>query len=298
MRRVGSNTFVEIYYPGCNPGFVETSDGVVMIDTPQQPINAVCWRERIQSAGPIRYLINTEPHGDHTLGNRFFHGVTVVGHRSISSIFERYAERMRVNLQANAPKDDPDSVWLWEHPDYQNVNRPTVLFDDELTLHAGNHTFRCIHMPGHTAPQTSVYIPEEGVVFTGDNIFYRCRSWLQEADPWAWLNALEAIERLDVETIVPGHGETCTKAYLKDQAEIIHRWLGEIGRLVDKGAEEDEVRAAGSVLIDQIDPYPMGQRLDDWKPRVGPLNAVNLYRAILERRMQDARPDGRTQSRS
>jgi cyclase len=283
MRRVGKNTFVEIYRPGCNPGFVETSDGVVMIDTPQHPIDAVRWRERIEEAGPIRYLINTEPHGDHTLGNRFFKGATVVGQRSLAPIFEPYMERMRTNFIARAPNDDPDSVWLYEHPDYQAANGPTLLFDDQLTLHAGNHTFQCIHMPGHTAPQTSVFIPDEGVVFTGDNIFCRCRSWLQEADPWLWLDSLKAIERLDVDIIVPGHGEPCTKEYLRTQAQIIHEWLGEIGKLVDQGVDEDEVVARGGELINTIDPFPIGQRLDDWRDRIGGLNAKNLYLSIRQR---------------
>lgn len=289
MRRVGKNTFIEIYKPGCNPGFVETSDGVVMIDTPQQPIDAVRWKERIAEAGPVRYLINTEPHGDHTLGNRFFKGVTVVGQRNLVPLFEPYSERMRINLSGRAPAEDPDSVWLWEHPEFQNINPPTMIFDDALTLHAGNHTFHCIHMPGHTAPQTSVYIPDEGVVFTGDNIFCRCRSWLQEADPWLWLDSLKAIEQLDVEVIVPGHGDPCDKAYLRDQAQIIESWLGEIGVLVDEGAEESEVEALGQTLVDKIDPFPMGQRLEDWAPRIGPLNAVNIYRAIRQRRRREAR---------
>ena len=71
MRRVGRNSFTEIYFAGCNPSFVETSDGYVMIDSPQQPIDAVRWREAMEEKAPIRYLINTEPHGDHIAGNAF-----------------------------------------------------------------------------------------------------------------------------------------------------------------------------------------------------------------------------------
>ena len=55
MRRVGKNSFTEIYFAGCNPSFVETSDGYVMIDSPQQPIDAVRWRERMEDKAPIRY---------------------------------------------------------------------------------------------------------------------------------------------------------------------------------------------------------------------------------------------------
>jgi cyclase len=101
-------------------------------------------------------------------------------------------------------------VWLFNHPDYP-PNPPTRTFTDELTLNLGDHAVSCIHMPGHTKPQTSVYVPEEGVVFTGDNIFCRCKTFIHEADPWEWLAALEHIAGLDVEVIVPGHGEPCTK---------------------------------------------------------------------------------------
>jgi len=41
MRRIGRNSFTEIYFAGCNPSYVETSDGYVMIDSPQQPIGFV-----------------------------------------------------------------------------------------------------------------------------------------------------------------------------------------------------------------------------------------------------------------
>src|SRR5262245_37681310 len=90
MRRVGPNSFTEIYFPGCNPSYVVTSDGAVMIDTPQRPIQAMQWREHIEEKAPIRYLINTEPHTDHITGNAYFPHVTVVGHIGIKENFEKF----------------------------------------------------------------------------------------------------------------------------------------------------------------------------------------------------------------
>ena len=72
MRRVAENVYAEIYFWGCNPGFVSSSDGVFMIDTPQEPIEAVRWRERLLEFGALRHLVNTEPHPDHIRGNAYF----------------------------------------------------------------------------------------------------------------------------------------------------------------------------------------------------------------------------------
>ncbi len=77
MKRVTENVFVETGYRGCNPGFVKTSEGVVMIDTPQIPRDALAYREIVQKQGKVIYLINTEPHGDHYTGNFFFDAVCV-----------------------------------------------------------------------------------------------------------------------------------------------------------------------------------------------------------------------------
>ena len=55
-------------------------DGVVMIDAPQRALDAVRWRERLLEHGPIRYLVNTEPHGDHWTGNAFFDATGVRMH--------------------------------------------------------------------------------------------------------------------------------------------------------------------------------------------------------------------------
>ena len=183
MRRVGPNSFTEIYFAGCNPSFVETSDGYVMIDSPQQPIDAVRWRERMEEKAPIRYLINTEPHGDHISGNAYFPHVKVVGQVKLQECFERYLYAFGTldEKRERFKESDPDSVWLVGHPDYPAANPPTLTFTDTLTIHLGNHTFNIIHMPGHTAPQTSVHVPEVFAPFSShserSSTFNTVRCW-------------------------------------------------------------------------------------------------------------------------
>src|SRR5207249_1928740 len=154
MRRIGPNSFTEIYFAGCNPGFVETSDGYVMIDSPQQPIDAVRWREQLEEKAAIRYLINTEPHGDHISGNAYFTKTTVVGQVQLQECFDRYLNAFGSldDKRERYKQMDPDSVWLVGHPDYPASNPPTLTFTDTLTLNVGYHTFNILHHPGHTAP--------------------------------------------------------------------------------------------------------------------------------------------------
>jgi cyclase len=281
MRRVSDNVYAEIYFWGCNPGFLVTTEGVVMIDTPQQPIDAVRWRERLNEHGSIRYVINTEPHIDHISGNAFFPGAEVIGQVGLKDRYEQAVPQMTSAERLEAMKQsDPDSVWLFNHPSYP-PNPPVRTFTDELTLQLGRHTIRCIHLPGHTAPQTGVYLPDEGVLFTGDNIFHQCKTFIQEADPWEWLDALERIGAIDAAVIVPGHGEPCDHSYVKTQAEIIEAWVGAVEDFVRRGLTEEEALTQPAPAAD---PYPIGQRLFPRSAAVDAMNVSNLYRRIAARR--------------
>src|SRR5437868_7972659 len=182
MRRVGPHSFTEVYFAGCNPSFVETSDGYVMIDSPQQPIDAVRWRERMEEKAPIRYLINTEPHGDHISGNAYFPSVTVVGQIKLQECFERYlyAFGSLDEKRERFKETDPDSVWLVGHPDYPAANPPTMTFTDTPTPHVGNHTCDTAPTPAPTAPQPSLHAPEGAVATTARDVCYKCAGWRQD----------------------------------------------------------------------------------------------------------------------
>lgn len=286
MRRLSRNVFTEIYFWGCNPSFVATDEGVVMIDSPQQPIDAVRWRERMLEHGAIRHLINTEAHQDHILGNGYFPGVEVVAQVGIKERYDAYAEALTSPERLEAMKrTDPDSVWLLCHPSYP-PNPPARTFTDELTLRLGGHTFHCVNLPGHTAEQTAVHVPEERVLFTGDNIFCRSKTFIQEADPWEWLRSLDWIERLDVDVIVPGHGEPCDAKYVAEQRKVLQGWIDTVQSFVDRGLSEEEAQRE-PLDMGALDPYPLGQRLFDAFPHLDRLNVANLYRRIQARGQGD-----------
>jgi len=291
MRRVSKSAYAEVLLWGCNPGFIATDDGVLLVDTPQQPIDAVRWREQIVDRfGPIRYLVNTEPHPDHIRGNAYFPGVEVIGQEGMVARYEAAIPMMTSpELGEQLKQIDHDSVWLFNHPDYP-PNPPTRTFSDTLTLQLGSTAIQILHTPGHTLPQTAILLADEGIVFTGDNVFHKCKTYVQECDPWQLLDTLERIGQLDLGVIVPGHGEPCDRSYLKEQARVVQEWVGAVERLVDRGLSEEEALAEPLDVL-SFDPYPIGQRR--WLPSfdvdaqvadVNRRNIRNLYHRIRERR--------------
>ncbi len=248
MERISKNVYAETGFRGCNPGFVITSEGVVMIDTPQMPADAIAWREVIARHGAVRYLINTEPHGDHFTGNCFFDG-TVVAHEGTSQAIAAAAsdvEGAKERLTQMFPE-------MASHLEDFSFRLPTITFSERVTLRVGDHTFELINMPGHTPYQVAVFIPEERVVFTSDNIFCRVQAFLQQALPYEWLESLNRLEELEADVFVPGHGSICDRSYIPEMRSVIQSWINAVTRAIEDGLTIEE---AQDKLTD-IDPYAL-----------------------------------------
>ena len=200
MQQLTKNVWVENGKRGSNHGVVTTSEGVVLIDGPHKPSDALALKAYLETVGPVRYILNTEPHGDHWTANAYFDAPAIahegVRVRMAETNMAEYADRLRT-----FGPDEPQHLAGGYRP-----NAPVITFKQEMTLHVGNHTFRLVSMPGHTPAQAAIVVEEEGVVFTSDNIFCKVHTWLQEADPTRWKQALESLRALPQDSFVPGHG--------------------------------------------------------------------------------------------
>lgn len=269
MEQVTGNVYVETEFRGCNPGFVVTREGVVMIDSPQRPTDARKWRDVMKAKGEIRFLVNTEPHGDHVTGN-FFFPATVVGHQGTRDACASLSLEM---IMDRVKQIDPEGIPLMKG---YFLKKPSITFSERMFLHVGDHTFELIHLPGHTASETAVHLPEERVVFTGDNVFHKVQAFLHQANPQDWLSSLKKIEELDVDRIIPGHGKVCDKRYLREQASFIEEWVETVREAIGQGLSREEAREKISFL----DRYPMDTGLEDWGPEVQKWNVDNLYNLL------------------
>jgi cyclase len=268
MQQLTSNVFVETGIRGCNHGFVTTSDGIVMIDSPHKPSDAMKLKAEIaKRGGNLRYIINTEPHGDHWTGNAYF-DVPVVAHEGVR---RRIQETDMAEHVARVATFGPDEPALLEN---YRANAPVITFEEGMKLHVGDHTFEMIHMPGHTMYQAAICIKEEGVVFTSDNIFHKCHTWLQEAHPDLWLETLQSLRGFSEEVFVPGHGPVCGKEYLDEQSSFIQEWVAYVKSAIERGMTKDEAIERLTAMTDR---YPMDVGQDGMAPGVMKRNVANLY---------------------
>ncbi len=269
MQNVTESVYAETGIRGCNPGFVVTSEGVVMIDAPQMPLDAIKWRDEIAKHGPVRYLITTEPHGDHFTGNYFFEGTVVAHEGTREAILAASAEQFKENLKQTAP----ENLSLMEGFGYRP---PTITFSQQLTLYIGKHTFQLINLPGHTPYEVAVYIPEEKVVFTSDNVFHKVQTWLQQALPYEWLDSLKRIQEMEADVLVPGHGSLCDRSYIPEQSAFIQLWIDTVAAAIKQGMSLEEAQDSISLL----DRYPMDIGLDHMAQQVQRWNVARLYEVL------------------
>jgi cyclase len=279
LEQVTANIFTTTKLRGCNPSFVTTSDGVVVIDTPQLPTRAVAMRAEAEAHGPIRYVINTEHHVDHIFGNYWFKGAgTVVEHKGLYDNFMVVTpdlDPFAYALEA-VPTDDPDAASIIPDRDtyYADPNKGTIVFTGDLSLRVGDHTFNLLHTPGHTPGQVAVHVPEERAVFTGDTIFSECQTWLMTSNVDQWLEALERIRQLDVDHLIPGHGPVQTLDYVNAQRGVLLAWKAAVADAVAKGWTREETIARVR-FDDRFGPVDVGQGY--MMDHIQTLNAASLW---------------------
>jgi cyclase len=269
MQKIGRNVYAETGFRGCNPGFVVTSEGVVMIDTPQMPADAIRWRDEIAKHGPVCYLINTEPHGDHFTGNYFFEGTVVAHQGTREAILAASVEQLKERFK----QTDPDSLPLIKDYSYRP---PAITFSEQMILYVGNYTFQLINLPGHTPYQIAVYIPEERVVFTSDNVFGRVQAWLHQAVPYEWLDSLRRLEQLEADVLVPGHGSICDRSYIPEMSAFIQDWIDAVSAAIAQGMSLEEAQEKISFL----DRYPMEPGSEPMAQFVQQVNVARLYQVL------------------
>jgi cyclase len=188
-----------------NTGFLAGPQGVISIDSCATWRRTRAYQQAIAAVtpAPVRAVINTHHHGDHTFGNCLFPAAAIVAH-----------ERARAEAIAFGP---PRRLPFWDGPDWGDLSLdpPFITFTDQIALHSGDlrAQVRYVGTAAHTTNDSIIWIPDRSVLFCGDLIFHGGTPFLLMGSVAGAIEVLEQVVRpLGAQTTVPGHGPVFTGA--------------------------------------------------------------------------------------
>jgi cyclase len=221
IQEIGPGVFVETELHGANVGFVVTREGVVLIDTPLLPDDARLWRKEIErrTGQRIIYIVNTDHHRGHILGNQYFPTATVIAHEFAWKNMQSYGDSFRTRL-LNLYRDRmPEAVEEWEQ--HLEIALPRITFTDRILLFKGEQEIHLIPLGGHTPATTVVYLPRDKILFAGDLVITDRPPFLSQSNTRRWLQALTYLRKLRYDVLVPGHGELTGKEATERMSEFL-----------------------------------------------------------------------------
>jgi cyclase len=221
---------------------VVTDHDVLVFDSNVLPATArnVLTEIRKITPRPVRYIVNSHWHPDHWDGNeiyaREFPDLEIIANQETRRLMENtmnvyvktldhqsaQADQEIANALKTGKTSDGSALSEKDRKDLVDQQRlsrnfmseyrsmhpvlPTLTYGDKLTLYHGRREFRILHFVGNTAGDSALYLPKEKVLLTGD-LLVSPVPYCADSHPTAWIESLKTLSRLDVNVIVPGHGQ-------------------------------------------------------------------------------------------
>jgi len=283
LKQIADGVYAAIGKNGafCNAAVLVNKEDVLVVDTHLRPLWAQDLIQQIKEATDkrVRYVVNTHWHPDHVQGNEAY--VNVFGptveylaqhstrddmiHKAIPSIQDSLKEvpegiaQMEKSLadgkdargqpltddaRAGLQKQIADQkVYLGELQKMQ-ITLPTITFERSLYLHKpGDRTIQVLYFgKGHTRGDVVVYLPKEKVVATGD-LLTGAIPFMRDAYPVEWVATLEAVQNLDWNQAIPGHGDVQQgKAQIGRLISFMKDVVAQVNTAVAQGKSLEETK--------------------------------------------------------
>jgi glyoxylase-like metal-dependent hydrolase (beta-lactamase superfamily II) len=288
LQRISEGAYAWIGANGdSNAGAIDTPHGLLIVDAQQNVRLGQALRAALEttSGRPVSGVINTHFHLDHTAGNIVFADVPILAHERTLDAMRGYlgadigeawtvsdaATKLHLffgsNIQELVPPGSADEAWFLKRisgPDYDTIalKAPTTTFADRLCIELPTGTLRVEYWgPAHCDGDLVVHLEQQRVAFLGDLMFLGRFPWFGDCDLDGWIARLDTVLKLDLVSVVPGHGPVGT---LKDVAlfrELLTSVRAAVMAAIKTGASEDA--AVRDVALPQYAAMP---RYREWLP--------------------------------
>ncbi|MGH9704004.1 MAG: MBL fold metallo-hydrolase [Candidatus Acidiferrales bacterium] len=254
LHEVGSGVWAAIAVPqgkaGSNAGFVIGSDSVAVVDTfvTADAAKALLAEIRKKTNLPVRFVVNTHYHLDHTAGNGVFAeaGATLVAQRNVEAWLRTE------NLKFFGPNPKPE-----QKARVESLALPQVVYDRGVDLFLGTRRISVRFQPGHTGGDSVVVVPDANVVFCGDLFWKHTLPNLIDATTSDWIGTLDRVTQAEPSaTFIPGHGEVGKVA----DVEQFRDYLAALRKAVGDAQASGK---SGDPLVEAALPV-MKEKYGDW----------------------------------
>jgi glyoxylase-like metal-dependent hydrolase (beta-lactamase superfamily II) len=217
-------------FSGGNIGVSVGPDGIVLIDDKFAPLAS-----KIEAAlksisdKPVRYIINTHFHGDHTDGN------TVFGPKSVVIAHDNTRKRMAAGRGI-------------EHPPAPAAALPVITFDDKLSIHLNGEDIRAVHLPSaHTDTDVVIFFPKSNVVHLGDEFFNGMFPFIDTDGGGSVKGLIANLTRLLPQLpagakLIPGHGPVATAKELRAFLTMLEQTSAFVEAGIKAGKTVDQLK--------------------------------------------------------
>jgi cyclase len=243
FRRIKDGIYVQsARETNSNAGIIVTSEGVVLVDSGHNPTDSRAVMEAVKKLTPlpVRFLIDTEVHADHTTGHYLFSPpAVIINHAGAGAAMRQgfVPDRM-----PNLIKQSPERAAAAEG--YRMVP-PQVEYRDKLTIHLGGKTIEVLYLKNvHSEADSAVWLPEERVLFSASvavpNQVNILRPFVTIPD---MLSAMKMLKGLNPEVVIPGHGTPGTTKIFDDSEQYYALLMERVGALARAGKTLDQIKA-------------------------------------------------------
>jgi cyclase len=246
-----------------NAGLFVGENSMIAFDGLGYPVQTktfIAESKKVSGGKPFSELIDSHHHGDHVAGNQFFVPAPILSHP--------YCRDEVVKAAPKTPPTWPKFEGQADGTEERKLVPPNVTFEDNLVYYIGGNRveFRFVG-PAHTWGDLVAYVPEHKILFGADLAFFHLVPYCHNAHISKWMEAMEKVMKMDVDTIVPGHGPVAGKKELNESLEYFRFLKTEVKK------RYDAKMTPGAAAAD----LKMG-RYDNWMgPERTVMNTVRLY---------------------